>query len=107
MYYFLEEIKNVKDGIQDTIEEMKALNEVLQKDIESLNEIIEEIEIEPNILNMPKFKGQVVFERYIQYIEKSKKQTGKMKIRGKLEKSKILENEKDINKIKQLIKEKE
>jgi len=104
--FFLKEILEKKRECKIIVEESKALNALLEEDIRELNEIIDEIEISGDILNIPKFKGQVVFEKYLKKIE-HKKSKGKIKdkkkIRGIIEKNEIIKAQKDINRLKQIV----
>jgi predicted N-acyltransferase len=101
--YFSKEINKKKEECKNLIEEISSLKYILEEDIDKLNELIEEIEIDPNILNVPKFKGQTVFEKYLEIIEsrKRKKIKNKRKIIGLIEKNDIFKTKKDINKLKE------
>lgn len=104
--FFLKEIVAKKHECKNILKELQALNSLLEEDIEELNKLMEEVDIDDDILNIPKFKGQVVFEKYLAKI-KNKTMKGKIKdkkkIRGIIEKNDMLKIQKDINKLKHIV----
>jgi len=106
--FFLQEIISKKKECKNVVEEISSLNSLLQEDIKELNELIEETEIDTDILNIPKFKGQIIFEKYLLKIEqknnKNIKVKDKKKIRGLIEKNEVIKMQKDINRLKEIIK---
>ena len=104
--FWKEEIKNKTEELKKTLYQIKELNELIEKEIKNVEEEIEEIGVDLNILSIPKFKGQTVFERYIEAVENRKKGKirDKTKIRGMVEKNEIVKIKKDINRLKEILK---
>ena len=100
------EIKNKEKELSKTLFEIKELNELIEMSVKDIVEELEEVGVDLNILSFPKFKGQTVFERYIEAAENRKKGKIKdrMKIRGIVEKNEMAKIKKDINRLKEIVK---